>query len=114
MVLTSNQMNSKKNAAHMHVPTYLRDPVRDVGGAISGAEGVDDVAQDEGHERPRHPVGNRRGRAHGHERGVRPVREREQPVQRNGPDGGRLLVRRRRPLTAAGSSLAAPSHGQEL
>ena len=36
---------------------------------------------------------------HGHERGVRPVREHEQPVHRHGPDGGRL-ARRRRPLTA--------------
>ena len=54
-----------------------------VGG--SGAEGINDVAQDEGHERLRHPVRHRGDGAHGHERGVRRVREREQPMQRHAP-----------------------------
>lgn len=71
--------------------THLGDSGDDVVVAVvttrrisaGGAEGVDDVADDEGHERLRHPVGRRRRRAHRHQRRVRPVREREQPAQRH-------------------------------
>ena len=74
---------------------HLDDPVDHAVGGLGGAEGVDDVAEDEGHERLRHPVGHRGEGAHGHEQGVRPVGEREEPVQRHAP--GRRCGRRRLP-----------------
>lgn len=52
--------------------------------AVGGlAEGVDDLAEDDGHERLRHPVGERRHRADRHQQQVRAVGVPEQPRERH-------------------------------
>lgn len=70
------------------------DPVDDLVDAERTPEGVDEVAEEHGHEGHGRAVGHGAERPQQHQRHVRPVREREQPVERHpgGHGSGRPVL----------------------
>lgn len=56
---------------------YLGDFFEDLG-LLRGAEGVDDLAEDERGDRLRQPIGHGRGRPHRHQSHIEAVREGEE------------------------------------
>ncbi|BAF16496.1 Os05g0137000 [Oryza sativa Japonica Group] len=101
--LTDERRGGRGDGEVDELERHLGDARHDVA-ARGAAEGVDEAAEQHGHERQRGAVRHRAQRPEQHQRRVRAVREREQPVERHAPPATILPRRSSHRLAAAAAA----------